>query len=472
MMWTGKQKQALDDWWTEKENRGEVVNLPGDFLEKRELTRADIELLRSIPGFKDVESQVIPTSNKDSAKKLALEYDSIDSVPPAYLESLKKDGLTNDEIEEAFTKRQKQGKYDALVKEREQRAKDLEEAQELSSDKSLAQNALAMLYKFTPKEADRYFIQHGLKDNGDITSNLGLVSSAILGAEANLLEMLPLPLLGTVGAPVLRLTESAKSELPYPWTDAVKDATFNALGYGPLTKLSGLVKSTLGGFLGHALEGKSIPNFLGRIAQNLDNASVGDKAITKREKLQEKYWKVLREDIPNMDKIEVEKTARKMEDDNFPNLANAVREYNVTTQGGEGNPISLTEKALSDLLFPSRYKLSPDRKKLLYNDPKVKNYGKEVNMPNIHSDGTLKNRQAAIDRAVALSPNKLTKYAARALDYGVRPLFRIKTNPDVVNNNDVANSNMVRQWEAGFVPRKGTDLYEQYLVWKDAQGDK
>lgn len=464
MMWTGKQKQALDDWWSEKENRGEVVNLPGDFLEKRELTRSDIELLRSIPGFKDVESQVIPTSNKDSAKKLALEYDSIDSVPLAYLESLKKDGLTYDDIEEAFTKRQKQGKYNALVKEQEQRAKDLEEAQEFSSDKSLAQNTLAMLHKFTPKEADRHFIQYGIKDNGDITSNLGLVSSAILGAAANGLEILPFPLLGTLGAPALRLAESAKSELPYSLADAGKDAAFNALGYGPLTKLGDLVKSTLGGFLGPALEKTSIPNFLGRIAQNLDNAALGDKAITNREKLQAKYRKVLEEKIPNMDKIEVEKTARKMENDNFPNLANAVREYNVTTQGGI--PVSLTEEALSDLLIPSRYKLSSDKKKLLYNDRNVKNYGKEVKMPNIHSAGTKKNRQAAIDRAVALSPNESTKIVAKALNYGARPFFRYKTNPDV------ANSNMVRQWEAGFVPRKGTDLYEQYLVWKEAQGDK
>lgn len=482
MIWTAKQKEAFLKW-AENLEKEEGIIFDEHFTDKSDLTEDDIAMLRSVPGFADVESQIVPQDKSALAKKLAQSYKSISDIPEEYLKSFKEDGVTDTDLEKAFKEKSTAEKYSNLTAEQEQRKKDLEEVSSWSNLAKLGQEALdyktnrfrfhelhpdvpglrALALKLMPKEADRYFTQYGIKDNGKFTSNLGLVTSALLGTVANALELLPFPLLGTLGAPALRLAESAKSELPYSLADAGKDAAFNALSYGPLTKLGELAKSALGSVVGPALEKTSVPSLLSRVAQSIDNASLGDKVLEERVKKQNKYLKEFSE-IPNMDKIQVEKTARRMEQDDFPGLANAAREYNVTTQGGV--PITLTEEAKSDLLYPSRYSLSADRKKLLYNDSEIKNFGKEVKMPNIHSAGTIKNRQAAIDRAVSLSPGEATKLAATALDWGARPYIRYRTNPTV-------SSNMVRQWEAGFVPRKGSDLYEQYLVWKEAnQGDK
>lgn len=455
MSWTAKQKEAFLKW-AENLEKEEGIVFDEDFTDKSDLTEDDIAMLRSVPGFADVESQIVPQDKSALAKKLAQSYKSISDIPEEYLKSFKEDGVTDADLEKAFKEKHSAEKYSNLTAEQEQRKKDLEEASSWS-------NLLALNLKLIPKEADRYFVQYGLKDNGKVTSNLGLVTSALLGAAANGLELLPFPLLGTFVPPALRLVESAKSELPYSLTDAGKDAAFNALSYGPLTKLGELAKSALGSVWGHALEKTSVPRLLGHLAQSVDNASLGDKVLKEQLKKQVKFLKEFNE-IPNMDKIQVEKTARRMENDGFPGLANAAREYNVTTQGEV--PIALTEEAKSNLLYPSRYSLSADRKKLLYADENAKNFGKEVKMPNIHSAGTRKNRQAAIDKAVSLSPSKATKYVATALDLGARPYIRIKSNP---NNN---NGNMVRQWEAGFVPRKGSDLYEQYLVWKEKENIK
>lgn len=478
MSWTAKQKEAFLKW-AENLEKEEGIVFDDDFTDKSDLTEDDIAMLRSVPGFADVESQIVPQDKSALAKKLAQSYKSISDIPEEYLKSFKEDGVTDADLEKAFKEKHSAEKYSNLTAEQEQRKKDLEEASSWSNLAKIGQEALdfkttrkerpvlpgllALNLKLIPKEADRYFTQYGLKDNGKFTSNLGLVTSALLGAAANGLELLPFPLLGTFGAPALRLAESAKSELPYSLTDAGKDAAFNALSYGPLTKLGELAKSALGSVVGPALEKTSVPRLMGHLAQSVDNASLGDKVLEERLKKQDKFLKEFNE-IPNMDKVQVEKTARRMESDGFPGLANAAREYNVTTQGEV--PIALTEEAKSDLLYPSRYSLSADRKKLLYADENAKNFGKEVRMPNIHSAGTRKNRQAAIDKAVSLSPSKATKYVATALDLGARPYIRIKSNP---NNN---NGNMVRQWEAGFVPREGSDLYEQYLVWKEKENTK
>lgn len=480
MIWTAKQKNAFLNWAETLEPKGYIID--ENFTNKAELTEEDIAKLREIPGFADVESQIVPQDKSALAKKLAQSYKSISDIPEEYLKSYKEEGVTDADLEKAFKEKSTAEKYSNLTAEQEQRKSDLEEASSLSNLAKLGQEALdfktmrfkapsesvppgllALALNLTPKEADRYFTQYGIKDNGKVTSNLGLVTSALLGAVANGLELLPFPFLGTIGAPALRYAESAKSELPYSLADAGKDAALNALSYGPLTKLGELAKSALGSIVGPALEKTSAPRLMANLAQSVDNASLGDKVLKERLKKQEKFLEEFKE-IPNMDKVQVENTARRMESDGFPGLANAAREYNVTTQGEV--PITLSETAKSDLLYPSRYALSADRKKLLYNNPEVKDFGKEVVMPNIHSPGTKKNRQAAIDRAVALSPNKATKLAATALDLVARPAIRYRTNPTV-------SSNMVRQWEAGFVPRKGTDLYEQYLIWKEAnQGDK
>lgn len=472
MIWTAKQKEAFLKWAESLEKEGYVFD--ESFTDKAELTEDDIAMLRSVPGFADVESQIVPQDQSALAKKLAQNYKSISDIPEEYLKSYKEDGVTDADLEKAFKEKDAAENYRSLAAEQEQRKKDLEEASSWSNLKKLGKEALdfkttrfipeylpglnALAMRLMPKEADRYYVQYGLKDNGKLTSNLGLVSSALLGTMANALELLPFPLLGTLGAPALRYAESAKSELPYSLTDAAKDATLNALSYGPLTKLGELAKSALGSIVGPTLEKSSVPRLMSRVAESLDNASLGDKVIEKQLEKQNKYLKEFSE-IPQMDKIQVEQTARKMEQDGFPGLANAAREYNVTTQGGV--PITLTEEAKSDLLFPSRYALSKDKKTLLYNNDDVKHYGEPVKMPNIHSAGTKKNRQAAIDKAVSLSPNKATKLAAKALDFGARPLIRIKTNPKMESIEE-------RQWEAGFVPREGTDLYEQYKVWKDA----
>lgn len=479
MIWTAKQKEAFLNWAKSVSEKYGIV-FAEDFIDKAELTDDDIAMLRQVPSFADVESQIVPQDKSALAKKLAQSYKSISDIPEEYLKSFKEDGVTDDDLEKAFKEKAAEEKYSNMTTEQEQRKKDLEEASSWSNLAKLGQEALdfkttrkdepvlpgmlAMAMKLMPKEADRHFVQYGLKDNGAITSNPGLITSALLGAMANGLELLPFPLLGTFGAPALRLAESAKSELPYSLADAGKDAAFNALSYGPLTKLGELAKSALGSIVGPALEKTSLPRAMSNIAQSIDNASFGDKVLKNRMKEQEKYLNEFNE-IPTMDKIQVEKTARRMENAGFPGLANAAREYNVTTQGGV--PITLTEEAKSNLLYPSRYTLSADKKKLLYNSENAKNFGKEVKMPNIHSAGTKKNRQAAIDKAVSLSPSKATKLAASALDNVARPAIRIKTNPNNVTTN------MERQWEAGFVPREGTDLYEQYKVWRDVKkGDK
>ena len=100
-VWTDEQRGKLLDW-------AASVRLDDDkgikaILAKQDFTNEDLNYLRSLPGFSKVESQIVPVSKSSLAKKLASEYSSIDEVPKAYLADMKKEGLTDADIEEAFT---------------------------------------------------------------------------------------------------------------------------------------------------------------------------------------------------------------------------------------------------------------------------------------------------------------------------------------------------------------------------------
>ena len=451
--WTNAQRGKLLDWTVS-------VGLDNDknikaILSKQDFTNEDLNYLRSLPGFSKVESQIVPVSKSSLAKKLASEYSSIDEVPNAYLADMKKEGLTDADIEEAFTSNKNKQAYDQMMAEQEIRKKDLEEFSDMSIDKSLGDNLLAFVLKFIPKEADRYYIRHGVhgdKSIFDVAPHWEMARSALLGNLANVLELLPTPLLGTFGSPALRLIESGISGEKYNLSDAAKDAGMNAVGYAPFIKLGELAKTALGSFIGPAFEKTSGAKKIGDFFQAIDNASLGDKAITERKKLQDEFMKQYR-NMPNMDKVQIEMLARDMDKKNFPVMAQLVRDYNVSFQGGSPLPKAIRGQN-TDLLYPDNYVLSADKKKLLYAKSR-----KEMDPDKPVTVATKKNRQATIDRAVSKTINGPIVALTKASDYLGRPFFRNYSNPEM-------DANMVRQWEAGFVPREGTDLYEQYLIWR------
>ena len=450
--WTAEQRSKLDAWATQ----GGIDNDDGiqKILKKQDFTNEDLDYLRSLPGFSKVESQIVPVSKSSLAKKLASEYSSIDEVPKAYLADMKKEGLTDADIEEAFSSNKNKQAYDQMMAEQEMRKKDLEELSDFSIDKSLADNALALAAFLVPKEADRYYIRHGVHDNSwlDVAPNWEIARSALLGGLANAFELLPNFLFGTFVAPGLRKLESEVSDEKYDLVDAAKDAGMNALGYAPFMKMSELAKSALGSVVGPSFEKTSGAKKISDFFQAMDNASLGDKAITNRKKLQDKFMKQY-SNMPNMDKVQIEKLAREMDEEGFPVMAQLARNYNISFQGGSPLPKTVRGEN-TDLLYPNNYELSADRKKLLYAKSK-----KEMDPNKPATDATKRNRQATIDRALAKSANKPMVALAKASDVAGRPIFRWWTNPEM-------DTNMVRQWEAGFVPREGTDLYEQYLIWR------
>ena len=451
--WTDEQRIKLADWAEQQDIANDkVIN---KMLTKTDFTNEDLNYLRSLPGFSKVESQIVPVSKSSLAKKLASEYSSIDEVPKAYLADMKKEGLTDADIEEAFSSNKNKQAYDQMMAEQEMRKKDLEELSDFSLiDKSLADNALALAANLVPKEADRYYIRHGVHDNSwlDVAPNWKIARSALLGGLANAFELLPNFLFGTFVAPGLRKLESEVSDEKYDWVDAAKDAGMNALGYAPFMKMSELAKSALGSVVGPSFEKTSGAKKISDFFQAMDNASLGDKAITNRKKLQDKFMEQYR-DMPNMDKVQIEKLAREMDKEGFPVMAQLARNYNISFQGGSPLPKTVRGEN-TDLLYPNNYELSADRKKLLYAKSK-----KEMDPNKPATDATKRNRQATIDRALAKSANKPMVALAKASDVFGRPVFRWWTNPEM-------DTNMVRQWEAGFVPREGTDLYEQYLIWR------
>lgn len=450
--WTAEQRTKLDAWATQ----GGIDNDDGikKILKKKDFTNEDLDYLRSFPGFSKVESQIVPVSKSSLAKKLASEYSSIDEVPKAYLADMKKEGLTDADIEEAFTHKKNKQAYDQMMAEQEMRKKDLEEFSDMSTNKSLGENALALALNLTPKEADRYYVRHGVHDGNsffDVAPNWKLARSALLGGLANVFEILPNIALGTIGAPILRKIESGVSGEKYDWSDAAKDAGMNAVGYAPFMKLGELAKSALGSVVGPSFEKIPAAQKFSDFFQAMDNASLGDKAIKNRMKLQNEFMQQYK-NMPNMDKVQIEKLARKMDKNDFPVMAQMARDYNVSFQGGSPLPKSVRGQN-TDLLYPKNYELSADRKKLLYGKSK-----KEMNPNKFVTDATKKNRQATIDQAVAKSANAPITLLTKASDKIGRPIFRWWSNPEM-------DTNMVRQWEAGFVPREGTDLYEQYLIW-------
>lgn len=449
-IWTDDQRNRLLEWAeAESVDDDEIINA---MITKPEFTKADLDYLRQFPGFSSVEAQIVPTTNEKLADKIASEYSSIDAVPKAYLIDMQKQGLTDADLEKAFAKRDKQKKYDTMIAEQEQRKKDLEEASELSKNKSLAENALALALKLTPKEADRYFIRHGIKNGGSILDNLGLVRSAILGQAANIAELLPNPLISTITSPILRKTESALSGEKYDLTDeGLEDLALNLVSQAPYKKLGELAKGIAGRFLPQ-FEKTAFPGKLDKLADELDIASQGPKAIENQVKLQKEMLAKYK-DIPYMDKLRVERTAREMESNGFPEMAKAAREYNVTKN--VGTPIKVTEDVAEELVHPNIYSVEKPMQEKLLNSKT----GKPIDMSKTWSKSTLRNRQAAIDKAIANSPTTKTKFSAFALDYAGRPVVRYVTNPEM-------DSNMIKQWEAGFIPKEGTDLYEQYMIWK------
>ena len=99
--WTDEQRIKLADWAEQQDIANDkVIN---KMLTKTDFTNEDLDYLRSLPGFSKVESQIVPVSKSSLAKKLASEYSSIDEVPKVYLADMKKEGLTDADIEEAFT---------------------------------------------------------------------------------------------------------------------------------------------------------------------------------------------------------------------------------------------------------------------------------------------------------------------------------------------------------------------------------
>ena len=450
--WTDAQRGKLLDWAVSAgiDDDKDIKAI----LSKQDFTNEDLDYLRSFPGFSKVESQIVPVSKSSLAKKLASEYSSIDEVPKAYLADMKKEGLTDADIEEAFTHKKNKQAYDQMMAEQEMRKKDLEEFSDMSTNKSLGENALALALKLTPKEADRYYIRHGVhgdKSLLDVAPHWEMARSALLGNLANEFELLPIPALGTIGAPILRKLETVASGEKYDWSDAAKDAGMNALGYAPFMKLGELAKSALGSVVGPAFEKIPVAQKISNFFQAMDNASLGDKAIKNRKKLQDEFVKQYK-NMPNMDKVQIEELARKMDKNDFPVMAQMARDYNVSFQGGSPLPKPIRGQN-TDLLYPNNYELSADRKKLLYGKSK-----KEMNPDKPVTDATKRNRQATIDQAVAKSANKPIVALTQASDKIGRPAFRHFSNPEM-------DTNMVRQWEAGFVPREGTDLYDQYLIW-------
>ena len=102
--WTIEQKKKLSEWTMDNYgDNDKIYDRVNAILAKQDFTNEDLNYLRSLPGFSKVESQIVPVSKSSLAKKLASEYFSIDEVPKAYLADMKKEGLTDADIEEAFT---------------------------------------------------------------------------------------------------------------------------------------------------------------------------------------------------------------------------------------------------------------------------------------------------------------------------------------------------------------------------------
>ena len=57
----------------------------------------------------------------------------------------------------------------------------------------------------------------------------------------------------------------------------------------------------------------------------------------------------------------------------------------------------------------------------------------------------------------------------KAVNTVMRPAVRAIA--DVTNDKDVSERDvkLIRMWQAGFIPNKGTELYDTYLKWKNQQ---
>lgn len=498
-MITNKQKKIL---WEFLDNFNESELPEGITYMMTDITPETLAKLRMLPGFLDIESSLMPKNKENEAKSLFSKYSNIEDIPPAYRQSfLRENDMTMEELQGYYPKfaqekkeQEKQDTYKQLDKEQKQRKEELEKAQELSTDKSFLDNALALGLKLTPKEADKYYVRHGLRNNGAILDNMGLVGSAALGGIANLLELIPVASPVGIGAqlagvPILRqIQEKAFGEEgDYDTKDVLTDLGMNALSQAPVKELYDVIKGPLGSLFGTGFEKSSINKGFQSAADAVDRASKGSKEYMSRHMKERAYDNMLNT-VQDMDKLELERLARNMEQDGFPAKAAMVRKYNTYANEGDRffeSPWWHTKKgdlpdadvtAYHDEIKNSRfddYVLTDDKRRLKYNNPTLRKELEDMGMSEhiTPSTGWLNETEAqnAIDKALAESASKKAKVGAAAVNYAGRPALRILTNTDgqeVEPLSDEERRNLERQWALGFVPR-GHDPY--YEAWKKSR---
>lgn len=469
MEWTDKQKQALDSWAyntvLSEDDRTAIENI----LSTGKLSKSDIEFLRTIPGFSDVEDKIVPTDKTTQARKIAEQYSSYEDIPQAWRKDMmSKYDLTDSDLQQAFANKQRDENYSDIATEKEERRKMLEDASELSTDKSIGENLVALGLKLAPKEAERYFVRHGVSDKHPgfegtpftAWDNKGLVASSILGNVANVLELLPLPFLGSTAAPVaLRKIEAHTTGEPddYTFGDMVSDAGMNALSYLPVKSIFDIAKGQFGSVIGANLEkNEGVKSLVERGISTVDRAGDLDK-LQKLEKDKMDFIHSIGSDIRNNNtKVAWELKARQAEELGLDEMARNIRTY-----GLEHTP----EARAAVLADAKNISLN---KRLEY-DPTKDTFGTAESRSFDPDKFTTEQKQYALDKYIASRTPKWARIVSTGLEYGGRPAARHFTNPSkettVATIPDAELRNLERQWEAGFVPRGGIEL-EYYNAWK------
>ncbi len=470
--WTDKEKTALVDWLDENYNEDEYGFDLETMLGKDNLSKPDIDKLRDLPGFSSVEARVLPKSRSTAIASLVGEYSSIEDIPTAYREDFQRDhGITDEELKSAFQSKHGESAAKGKIQEQEQRRKDLEEAREWSSEKSTGDNLLATGLKLTPKEADRYYVRHGL-DNP-----VGLSGSALLGGFANLLELAPLP--GPLGAGIttlapaaLRTTERWVTGEPgdYDVGKGLSDVGWNAMSFLPVKAIYDVAKGKLGTIGQVAEKNKVAKSRVEQFLTDLDNADQFAKLKAQDEaerSLSRKLDKDMRKTAakeylgkPDMDDLaNWEMSARQWDNLGRPDIGEHIRTWKI------GDTPEIRKEAMDKLETDKQEILLKDR---LDYDPTRNKFVQFRRIQRTPESLVQTQKQHAIDKYVASKVPTSTRLVKTAIDNVARPGIRKYKSSDssLPEMSEKELDSLVRQWEAGFVPRGGLEL-EYWKSWKE-----
>ena len=484
--WTDKQKTALVDWLDENYAEDEYGFDLGTLLKKDNLSKDDIDLLRGLPGFMSVEARILPKSTASAIASLVGEYSSIEDIPPAYRQSYQSEyGITNDDLEAAFSKEHGKGAVEAKVQEQDQRRKDLEEARTWSSEKSIGDNLLATGLKLTPKEADRYYVRHGLDDP------IGLSTSALLGGLANLLELAPFKAtpvgmgISTLAPSALRTAErwTTGEKGDYDVGKGMTDMGVNMMSFLPVKSIYDLVKGKLGTIGQAADKSKAAKSRMEQFLTDLDDVDkfarlrAQDQAELELAKkleldmMRQSAKDFLNTGIPRQyqtwdDLASWELEARKWEALGRPDMANSIRDMKLgDTEDIRDRAFRNLSTGIQDASIAKRLGYDPTRNKFTVTEAR----------PFDPVNPTQAQKQYAIDKYIASKVPASTRLARTAMDNVARPGIRkYKSSDSSLPDTRLSEKeldNLTRQWEAGFVPRGGIEL-EYWKTWKASKEGK